>query len=198
MKSNVETMAFLHVHGLDVEPRGLNEQLRAAILSLQALYFPGPNQGGLTAAEADALRSGGLDPTPRTFGEKGDPLLDGVLAYTSLVETGLTTLQAAKLLGVSDARIRQRLKERTLVAIRSGRSWRLPVFQFAGGKELPGWGEVAQGLPQDLSPVALERWLRFPNSELVRGEEETVMSPRGWLLEGRPAKVVAALAAGLS
>jgi len=198
MDANVETMAFLHVHGLDVEPKGLNATLREAIKALKALYYPGPRQDGLTAAEVEVLCSGGLDPTPRPYGEQGDPLLKGVLAYASLVETGLTTLQVAKMLQVSDARIRQRLQDRTLLAIKCGRSWKLPLFQFAGERELPGWAEVAHQLPQPMSPVAVESWLRTPNSELVAGEEEKPISPRDWLLAGRPPQPVACLAAGLS
>ena len=198
MNANVEAMAFLHVHGLEVEPRGLNAQLRAAVKALQALYYPEPRQEGLTTSELEVLRSGGLDPTPRHFGERGDPLLNGVLTYAALIETGLTTIQAAKLLGVSDARIRQRLQAGTLLAIKTGRAWKLPLFQFADGAELPGWGQVAQNLPVGVSPVAVESWLRLPNPDLVTGEDETPVSPRAWLQEGRPAKAVASLAAGLS
>jgi excisionase family DNA binding protein len=198
MDTDVKTRAFLHVHGLDVEPKGLNAQLRATIQALQSLYFPEPGCEGLTAPEAAVLRSGGLDPAPRSFGEKGDPLLQGALTHAGLLETGLTTLQAAKVLRVSDARIRQRLQDRTLLAIKTGRSWKLPLFQFADGQELPGWGEVARKLPRDIAPVAVERWLMLPNPDLVTGADEAPVSPRAWLREGRPAKAVAALAAGLS
>jgi hypothetical protein len=197
MNSNVEAMAFLHAHGLDVDPRGLTAQLRGVIETLQALYFPQPGQEGLTVAEQEVLRSGGLDPTPRAHGA-ADPLLLGALTHAALVETGLTTLQAAKMLRVTDARIRQRLQERTLMAIRAGRSWKLPPFQFADGAELPGWGEVCQKLPLEISPVAVERWLMLPNCDLVLGDDEAPSSPRAWLLEGRPAKAVALLAEALS
>lgn len=147
MNAKAETMAFLHAHGLEaVEPKALNASLRSAIARLKALYYPVKEQEGLTAAEMEVAHAGGLDPTPR-FAPVDDPLLAGAISYASLVQTGLTTTQAAKLLGVSDARIRQRLQERTLLAIRDGRSWKLPVFQFAGKGELPGWGEVAQALP---------------------------------------------------
>jgi hypothetical protein len=72
------------------------------------------------------------------------------------------------------------------------------VFQFAGKDELPGWGEVAEALPRDISPVAVESWLLLPNSNLVTGEDETPTSPRAWLLEGRHPQPVAALAAELT
>ena len=179
MDTNVETMAFLHAHGLDVDPKGLAGSLQDVIRTFKVLYYPAPGQDGLTASEVEVLRSGGLDPTPRALGTT-DPLLRGALAYAGLVETGLTTAQAAQMLGVSDARIRQRLQERTLVAIRAGRSWKLPLFQF------------------DISPVAVEHWLRLPNADLVLGEDEAPVSPRTWLLEGRPAKAVALLAEGLA
>jgi len=198
MNAKAETMAYLHAHGLEaVEPKALNASLRSAIAKLKALYYPAKEQEGLTAAEMEVARAGGLDPSPR-FAPGDDPLLAGAISYASLVQTGLTTKQTAKLFGVSDARIRQRLQERTLLAIRDGRSWKLPVFQFAGKGELPGWGEVAQALPRDISPVAVESWLLLPNSDLVAGEDETPTSPRAWLLEGRNPQAVAALAAELS
>jgi hypothetical protein len=72
------------------------------------------------------------------------------------------------------------------------------VFQFAGKGELPGWGVVAQALPRDISQVAVEGWLLLPNADLVAGKDAAPMSPRTWLLEGRPPQPVAALAAALS
>ena len=197
MNTCIETMAFLHTHGLDVEPKGLNAALQSAVKALQSLYYAKPGQEGLTAVESEIACSGGLDPNP-VVGSQPDPLLLGVVAYASLLETGLTTLDAAKRLGVSDARVRQRLHDRSLLALRDGRVWKLPLFQFSEGGELPGWGEVAQGLPRDISPVAVERWLLLPNPDLVGGGDETPMSPRVWLQEGRPPHVVASLAGELS
>lgn len=197
MSANVETLAFLHAHGLDVEPKGLPKALRDAIQHLQSLYYANTGQEGLTAAEIQIYRSGGLDPAPRELGMK-DPLLRGVMTYAGLVDTGLTAVESAKLLGVTDARIRQRLKERTLFAIKTGGSWRLPRFQFAEGRELPGWGEVAQNLPQGISPVTVAHWLMLPNADLAAGEDEAPTSPRQWLLEGRSPLAVARLAETLA
>ena len=192
MTTLVETMAFLHTHGLEREPKALDADLKAAIKMLQCLYFAEAGQEGLTASEMAVALTGGLDPCPKA-GEQTDPLLAGVVALASLIHTGLTTAQAAEKLGVSDARIRQRLHDQTLVAIRDGRGWKLPLFQFAGKQELPGWGEVARHLPGQVSPVAVAQWLLLPHPDLTSGEDETPMSPRAWLLEGRSAKVVAAL-----
>lgn len=196
MSANLETLAFLHAHGLDVEPKGLPRVLRDAIKNLQSLYYPDSGQEGLTAAEIQIYRSGGLDPAPRASG-MDDPLLRGVMTYAALVDTGLTAVESARMLGVTDARIRQRLKERTLFAIKNGGSWRLPMFQFAEGRELPGWGEVARKLPQGISPVAVAQWLMLPNLDLAVGEDGTPKSPREWLLEGRSPLAVARLAEAL-
>lgn len=190
MNKHVEAMAFLHAHGLEVEPEAINTYLRAAVKKVQAFYHAEPGQEGLTEAEWEVARSGGLEPEPKGF-RHGDPLLKGIVAYASLMHTGLTTAQAARRLGVSDARIRQRLHDRTLFAIRDGRSWRLPLFQFTEQGEVPGWGEVSKALPRDISPVAVEQWLNLPHSELVDGPEEKPMTPRHWLMEGRPAHSVA-------
>lgn len=194
--SNLETMAFLHAHGLDVEPKGLVAALRAALEAAQVRYYGAVGDEGLTAAEIEVARSGGLDDEP--VSEATDPLLQGVIAYAALVHAGLTTRKAAERLGVTDARIRQRLRDRSLLALRAGKSWHLPEFQFTRKGELPGWGEVCPHLPASTSPVALERWLALPHPDLVVGDDETPASPRDWLMAGRPPQAVASLAAELA
>ncbi|MEQ1564514.1 MAG: hypothetical protein ABMA64_02665 [Myxococcota bacterium] len=194
--SDPETMAFLHARGLDVEPKALIAELRAALEAAQTRYYGGVDEEGLTAEEVEVARSGGLDDAP--ISGATDPLLQGVVAYAALIHTGLTTRQVAERLGVTDARVRQRLKDRTLLAVRAGKSWHLPEFQFTHKGELPGWGEVCPHLPSSASPVALERWLVLPHPDLVIGEDETPTSPRDWLLAGRPPQAVAALAGELA
>jgi excisionase family DNA binding protein len=195
--ASAATLAFLHARGLEIEPKALNAALRAAVAAVEAVYYPEPGQEGLTVEEIRIARSGGFSTTDQLEAET-DPLVEGVVAYASLLGTGLTTTQAAKRLGVSDARIRQRLAEHTLVAVREGRVWKLPVFQFTRKGELPGWSEVCSRVPPLASPVALERWLTLPHPDLVVGEEENPVSPREWLLAARPPQTVAELAAELA
>ena len=197
MSAHIDTVALLHAHGLDVDPKQLDSDLVAAIKALPPFYDSKPEQEELTATEIEILLSGGLDPTPRA--DTGpDPVLIGVFAYVNLLRTGLTTTEAAERIGVSTARIRQCIHDRSLFALRVGRAWKLPLFQFTEAGELPGWGEVARVLPRDASPVAVERWMLNPNPDLVAGEDETPMSPRVWLQEGRPAQAVASIAVELS
>jgi len=88
VNAKAETMACLHAHGLEaVAPKVLNASLRSAITRLKALYYPMQEQEGLTAAELDVARAGGLDPTPR-FAPGDDPLLVGAISYASLVQKG--------------------------------------------------------------------------------------------------------------
>jgi hypothetical protein len=194
--ADTTTLAFLHAHGLNVEPKGLSAALRAALASLEARYFPATGEEGLTAGEIAVARSGGFAAKHATSAGE-DPLLQGVAAYAGLLSTGLTTAAAAKRLKVSDARIRQRLAERTLLAVRQGRAWKLPVFQFTRKGELPGWGAVCAQLAADVSPVAVDRWISLPNPDLRVGADETAVSPHAWLVAGRPPEAVAALAAGV-
>ena len=121
-----------------------------------------------------------------------------MVEHARLLETGLTTGAAAERLGVTDARIRQRIDERTLLAMRRGRSWRLPLFQFVGSGEVPGWAVVCRRLPREASPVAVERWMLLPHPDLVVGEGEERVAPLKWLHEGRPADRVAELASRLA
>ena len=186
---DLQMMAFLHARGLDVEPKGLAAALQVAIAQIEALYRVKPGQEGLTVEEVEAARSGGLDPQPAR-GARADPLVQGVVAYASLILTGLTTRQAAARLGVSDARVRQRLQARTLLAVREGLSWKLPVFQFTKRGALPGW---SAGLPEPSSwCVSCRRgamaWPPAPRPRDGRerdSDEPAWMAARGSAARGR-------------
>lgn len=116
-------------------------------------------------------------------------------SLVELREASLSAQEAGKLLGVNSSRIRQRLSEGSLYGFKEGRSWWLPVFQFAGRGTVPGVGEVFPHLPEEASPLAVARWFLTPWADLITDEAlETVASPRDWLLEGRDPKPVAAQA----
>jgi len=192
------TGAVRWMQALDIDEQALDQAFRAALASdgegNWAVAAAG--QEGLTEAEITLLRAGGADPDAPPQGAS-DPLAESIAAHTQLLAQGLTTQAAAKRLGVTDARVRQRIDAGTLLAMRYGRGWRLPSFQFTADGEVPGWGVVCRELPTDASPVALAQWFALPQDDLVVGDDETPVSPRQWLLEGRPPGPVAALAAGL-
>lgn len=150
--------------------------------------------GELSSGEAAVLEEGGLDLSP-SAAEEPDPLARTATKYAALLATALTTKEAARLLGTGESRVRQRLKEGTLYAVKAGRENRLPAFQFEGGKEVPGIGEVLRHVDRSLHPVALLNWFTLPDPDLhLDKEEERAISPREWLLSGGAPEVLVPLA----
>jgi len=149
----------------------------------------------LTAEEVAALKRGGFDLTPRSFG-KDDPVARTVAEYVALLKTALTSDEAARFLGVEASRVRQRLLGRSLYGVKVGGEWRLPLFQFHDGKSVPGIEQVVESLDESLHPVAVLRWLTQPCPDLETDAtgEDVRLSPRDWLLLGLPVEDVVALA----
>ncbi|MGH3145881.1 MAG: hypothetical protein ACRDTR_08785, partial [Rubrobacter sp.] len=108
-------------------------------------------------AEAAVLEEGGLDLSPPA-GEEPDPLARTAAKYAALLATALTTRETAALLGTGESRVRQRLGDKTLYGVKAGRENRLPTFQFEGGREVPGIGEVLRHVDRSVHPVALLNW----------------------------------------
>lgn len=140
----------------------------------------------LTAAEQAILRRGGANLKDSDFGAE-DPLLRGKSEYLSLLEASLTTAQTAKLLGVNESRVRQRLTSRppSLFGIKRGAEWLIPSFQFEGGKIIPHLERVIAKLDANLHPVSFWRWFTSPDVDLAaKDSPEGGFSPREWLLRG--------------
>lgn len=105
-------------------------------------------------------------------------------------ERSLTVGEAAEMIGVTPARVRQRCAARTLLAQRRSDGWRLPSFQFLDGRELPGWSEVAAAIPAGTPLSLVERVLTSPAMRLrVDGEE---LAPFEWLAQGGDPALAAA------
>jgi hypothetical protein len=194
------TVAYLHAHGLSVAAQTLEPLVQQAIESLERrLYRPDPG-ADLTAAEVAALERGGFEVEPAAGAAADDPLARTVADYVALLETGLSTAEAAALLGVDPSRVRQMLTvdPPRLYGIRTPSGWCLPRFQFYGERPLPGAGEVLGRTDPALHPVAVYRWFTSPNPDLVDERlSPRPLSPREWLQLGLPASTAADLAAGL-
>jgi hypothetical protein len=157
-------------------------------------------QGGsaaqtLTAGEIDALEAVGLSTAAWVGSREQDPLMHSVADYMALLETSITTSQAAEYLKVDISRIRQRLRERSLFGIEYDGERRLPRFQFERKQVLPGLREVIAALPAQLNPLDVAVWFLAPNPDLEI-QEQTPLSPRDWLLRGQSVAAVVALAQG--
>jgi hypothetical protein len=97
-------------------------------------------------------------------------------------------------LKVDVSRVRQRLREGSLFGVEYDGERRLPRFQFERRQVLPGLREVMAALPAGLNPLDVAQWFLAPNPDLEAGKEN--LSPREWLLRGKPVEAVAALARG--
>lgn len=194
-ESDQATLAFLHVHGIEVAPTELDSMVREAVMMLSRSLVSPSLQSGLIAQEEDALERGGFDPVPRDLGRE-DPLARSAALITALLRTGLSTTEAAERLGVDPSRIRQRLtsRPRTLYGIRSKKGWHLPAFQFGNDSLVPGIEQVFAALDPRLDPVSVHRWFTMPCSDLVNEERDEPLSPLEWLQVRLPVEEVVAIA----
>lgn len=185
-------IAFLHAHGIRVDPVTLEKQVAAAVSRLQRTLY-GESRHELTAQEVQVLEGGGFDLTPREA--EIDPVAQTAAEYTALLKTSFTTGAVAKRLAVDPSRIRQRLASRTLYGFRHESAWLVPAFQFVDDALLPGIGEVVSQLDPELHPVAVLRWFISPHADLYVKELDRNLSPREWLRLGYPTESLARLAA---
>ena len=151
---------------------------------------PETSRGGVTQGEVEALARGGLDLSQSS----GQGLARAAARYAALRAAALTEREAAALLGVSESRVRQRVGEGSLYAVRAGRERRLPRFQFADEGLVPNVGAVLREIPEDAHPLTVERWFANPDPDLILGDDEVPLSPRDWLLSGGSAEVLKPLA----
>lgn len=173
--------------------RDLQLSVKSAALAVELL---GPRQVAdepvdLSSHEQQLLREGGFE-EPRPESEL--PSDQGQLEYLALLQDSLSPEQAAKLLRVNSSRVRQRLGERQLFGVKDGRAWRLPRFQFAKHRLIPGIHQVLPALPPTLHPVAVQRWFRIPHPDLELADG-TALTPLEWLAKGYEASRVVELAA---
>lgn len=148
----------------------------------------------LSVAEGEALQSVGLSTQRWKRGGHSDPLAQSIADYMALLDTSLTTSEAARFLNVDPSRIRQRLREQSLYGIEYDGERRLPRFQFERRKVVPGLAQILPELPAQMSPLDVAEWFLAPNPDLEIGDR--VVSPREWLLSGKAVGVVVALARG--
>jgi hypothetical protein len=200
--SNLQTV--LRAHGVTSTPDELAEYVAESVAQMEAGALV-PATADLPEVELALLRRGGMDvdgpPTP-----DDDPIARAAAAYAALLETALSIKAVASALGRNESRIRQRLLERSLIGIRRGRGWFLPLFQFQVEMRedqrvvrapVPGIERVFPHIGRELHPVAVWRWFTTPNSELVAEDGDEPLSPRDWLASGRPWGPVADLARDL-
>jgi hypothetical protein len=185
------------IRGRALDARELRWQLAGveAAIDEMARALPAAVGPQLSSAEAAMLDEAGL--AERTL-DVPNPLERSRIELDLLVRSSLTIEDAARALGVSTSRIRQRLspKHPTLYGIKEDRGWRIPRFQFEPkGKLVRGLDAVLPQVRRDAHPVVVRDWFTTPHQDLVVGDDETCVTPRAWLSSGRSAETVAELAA---
>jgi len=185
------------------EEAGLNVQLdefEALVMDAVARTLPRrplvDARADLTADEAAFLTDAGVsleDFAPPQLGARS-PLVETAAEYAALLATALTVPELARRLGVDQSRVRQRIARHTLVGVKPGAAWRLPLFQLDGtGQHLvPGLASVAPRLA-GVHPVVVARWFTLPHPDLD-DENGRPVSPRDWLLGGGDPAEIGALA----
>jgi hypothetical protein len=184
------------IRGGALDAREVRWQLAGAEAAVEevARARPAPAGPQLTAAEAAMLDEAGMGEGPM---DVPSPLERTRIELELLVRGSLTIDEAARTLGVSTSRLRQRLSpsHRTLYGIKQGRSWRIPRFQFeAKNRLVRGIDRVLPRIRNDAHPLEVREWFTMPHQDLVVGDDDGRVTPKAWLSSGRPAEIVAELA----
>jgi excisionase family DNA binding protein len=185
-----ETVAdFLHERGLPVP----ESELVATLRQFLDAHLGAPAAAALPVETADFLHqhSGVVPGDSSVTGAAGQ----AVAATATLAQTSLSVQEAAELLGVHASRVRHRIADGAVHAVRVGRANRLPAWQFNDGHLLSGLSAVLGALPAGLHPLEVEGFFMTPQPELSIGG--TVRSSRDWLIAAGDPKPVVELAQSL-
>src|SRR5579871_459994 len=166
----------LRARGITVSLADMERMVAAAVLEMPKVLLTEDPGHELTEAERKALVEGGLDLSPRKLGP-ADPLARSAAQYAAILGCSKTVSETAKLLGVTEGRVRQRLNSRPsrLYGLKLDGEWRVPDFIFDGRRLIPGIEEVASRLRPDVHPVGFYRWFTMPDPDLSieDGDDET-------------------------
>ena len=144
---------------------------------LRGLHSPAAATPALSEHDAQVLEDAGFSADPATAAAAR---VDRDIRMAKLVTTSLSVTDAATRLGVTPARVRQRIGEGSLWAFDSGRHRLLPPAQFTATGGVPHLDKVMPQVPKLLHPLTLETLLTRPQESLLVG--------------GRPVSIVAWLA----
>jgi hypothetical protein len=192
--------------GLSTEPfrkAGLSvtvDELEQLVMEAAARVLPDrPAPDGrseLSAAEVEFLQRAGVSPAEFTPPDRGpaSALAQAAAEYAVLLAASLPPAEIARRIGVDESRVRQRINQHTLYAVRAGRGWRVPVFQLdaTGHGVLPGLERIVPHL-HDADLVEVARWFLSPQVDL-EGPDDIPLSPRDWLVGGHDPRVAARVA----
>ena len=170
------------------------------VSALRAALGREPRPGTSTLTEADAAvlsEHSGIDPAAAArLGDPRQAAVNRARLEFDLLRRAYTVQDVAAKWGVDSSRIRHRVRNGALYGRRTGRTLRLPSWQFDDDlRPLPGLAVVLAALPDDMHPREVEGFMTTPQDDLRLSGHP--VSPRDWLLTGGDAAKVAAHAVDL-
>lgn len=188
-----EVAETLQRAGIPIDAKVFFDAVLAAVRELATEVHAADPWHDLAAGEMEALERGGLTLPPPPYAA-GRAFARTATTYAELIASSYTVAQAARLLGVNESRVRQRLLKGTLYGTKLNGEWRIPSFQFYRDRPIPGIERIFPYLTRDLHPVEVYNWFTSPNPDLSVADDAPPLSPRAWLIAGHPADHLAALA----
>lgn len=189
----VATVAeFLTHRGLSI-----GEDDVVAVLDAQlGAHLAHRGAAALTAGTADFLDAHGGIPGPvGGAADREAAHTTGILI--SVVATSLRVDEVAVALRIDPSRVRHRIRDGSLAAIRVGRANRLPAWQFTDDLvPLPGLRAVLAAFPRHLHPLEVLGFMTTPQPELAI--DGNPAPPRAWLASGGDPDLVVDLARDLA
>lgn len=157
-----------------------------------------PLRLALPETEAHALAAVGLGLHRDTAAQAEAARVRQAMTFLDLYRQSETPNATAARLGVDPSRIRQRIREHSLLAIEMNDERRLPLLQFDGDVEIPGVAKLVAATWRKMEPLAFAMWFTTPTADLaVNDDEEHALSPRDWLRRTGDVGTVLALAESL-
>ena len=144
----------------------------------------------LSVAERQVLIDAGVDLNAKP---RVDPLAATAALFAAIIETSLTTDEAATRLDMRQNRVRQMIARGTLYSVLLDNRRYIPLFQFEPSEHkaglIPNITTVNAALPGDLHPVDVYDWYTKPDPDLFVGDNiDAPLSPLAWLGSGGDVK----------
>lgn len=151
----------------------------------------------LSAEELKVLDAVGMLPDARTEADAEAARAEALNVFFHVFQSALPTVEAARQLKKDPSRIRQRVREGTLLAVVANGEMRLPELQFHKNVEVPGLNQVLRALPKGIDTLEALSWLATPSPDLADDSGEP-RSPRDYLLQTGDVVPVVEIAEGLA